>query len=164
MLDDLLATGVVAPYAQGALFYSEAADIWFGTSGKLLAAKRALYIALRHAGVPLDVIDVIDADVVSGALNQYSSLYSVDALVPELVMRAASRWVHGGGKLVLTRSPPARRPMPQRDQPEQRRAASPAAGAARGWPVDRHAFLAPERVDLLHSSRSSCRGRRRSTA
>jgi hypothetical protein len=84
MFDDLVATGVATPHAQVALLYSEAADIWFGTIGTPSASKRATYIALRHAGIPVDLL--IDTDVTSGALNHFSALYVDDAQVPEQVM------------------------------------------------------------------------------
>ena len=55
--DDIVADGVAqAQGAKAALLYSETADIYGDGIGTAGAEKRALYIALRHAMMPVDVV------------------------------------------------------------------------------------------------------------
>ena len=99
MMDDIVATGTAQPYAAAALLFSETADIWWGpiTMG---AAKRSLYVALRHAQIAVDIVS--EGDCVAGALNHYTTLFIVEPQVAEAPMQAISSWVEGGGNLVLT--------------------------------------------------------------
>ena len=98
MMDDLVATGVAQPYAAAALLFSETADIWWGNVAG--AAKRSLYIALRHAQVTVDIVS--EEDCSAGALNHYTTLFIVEAQVAEEPMTAIAKWVGTGGNLVLT--------------------------------------------------------------
>jgi hypothetical protein len=100
MMDDIIATGVAQPFAQAAILWSECSDIWLATVGTVAAAKRSLYIALRHAGIPIDI--VIDSDIEKGALNHFSAMYVVDPLVTESAMKLMAQWTRSGGQLVLT--------------------------------------------------------------
>lgn len=99
MMDDLVSTGVAQPDATVALLFSETADIWWGSINNG-AAKRALYIALRHEQLAVDIVSEEDCE--NGALNHYSALYIVEPQVSESAMRAIGTWVHTGGHLVLT--------------------------------------------------------------
>jgi hypothetical protein len=99
MMDDIVAAGVAQPYAAAALLFAETADIWWG-SISMGAAKRSLYIALRHAQLSVDVVSEEDCE--AGALNHYSTLYIVEPQVSESAMGAIATWVNAGGSLVLT--------------------------------------------------------------
>ena len=69
MMDDLVAKGVAQPFAQTALLYSETADIWLSSATtNATAAKRALFITLRHAQLAVDVLceeDLVKTDALS---------------------------------------------------------------------------------------------------
>eukprot|EP01050_Picozoa_sp_SAG11_P020531 SAG11_NODE_3475_length_2425_cov_1.455718_2_plen_373_part_00 len=96
----MVASGTSTPHAKAAILYSETADIWLGTAGTAAAAKRSLFIALRHAQLGVDV--VIEEDLIAGNLNHYGALYIVDPQVSEAAMAAAGKWTTTGGQLVLT--------------------------------------------------------------
>eukprot|EP01048_Picozoa_sp_COSAG05_P008162 COSAG05_NODE_608_length_8372_cov_2.996615_3_plen_444_part_00 len=103
MIDDLVAKGIAQPYAQAALLYSETADIWLSSATTSAgAAKRALFIALRHAQLAVDVLTEEDC-AETDALSSYSALYIVDPQVAEKPSERIAEWVtHGGGHLVVT--------------------------------------------------------------
>ena len=63
------------------------------------AAKRTLYIALRHAQVSVDV--VIEEDATAGHLAHYNTLYITDRHVKESAMESILAWVKTGGSLTL---------------------------------------------------------------
>jgi hypothetical protein len=60
-----------------ALLFSETGDIWKDTYGTAGSAKRALYIALKHAQLAIDVL--VEEDCEDGTLNEYSILYIANA-------------------------------------------------------------------------------------
>lgn len=77
------------------ILHSETDDIWFNGLQFGPAAKRALYLALRHSQLAVDI--VIEEDATAGHLQHYSVLYIVDQHVSERAMAAISDWVHTGG-------------------------------------------------------------------
>ena len=58
-----------------------------GTPG---AAKRSLYLALRHAQVHVDVVN--EEDCGRGSLNHYAMLFVVDQQVSERAVTAIGAW------------------------------------------------------------------------
>ena len=91
--------------AQGAsvaLLYSQSADIWSDGVGTIGAHKKAIYLALRHLQLPVDV--VVEEDAVSGALKRlnYTVLYITEAHVTDAAGAAIARWVKHGGTVFAT--------------------------------------------------------------
>lgn len=97
--DDILADSV--PHAAGtktALLFSETGDIFLDTYGTAGAAKRALYIALVHSQLAIDVLT--EDDLVDGALESYAVLYVTHAYVNVAASVAVRQWVETGGTVV----------------------------------------------------------------
>ena len=95
MFDDIIVSGSAQlNLAKVALLYSETADIWYSPLYTPGAAKRSLYLALRHAQLPVDMVS--EDDCITGALNHYSVLYIVDNQVSEAAMSAVTAWVAAG--------------------------------------------------------------------
>jgi hypothetical protein len=102
MFDDIIAAGANGPQgAKAAMLFSATADIWlegYGTSG---AAKRSLYIAVRHAGIALDV--VVEEDLLSegrAAVAQYAVVYIADRRITTAAGTALTAWVNDGGTVL----------------------------------------------------------------
>lgn len=72
-------------------------DGLFAFAGTPGAEKRALYIALRHAQIALDV--VVEDDVLDGTLNEYAVLYATAGHVTQACAEALVQWVGDGGTL-----------------------------------------------------------------
>lgn len=101
--DDIVAKGVAqAQGAKAALLYSETADIYFDTAATFGAELRAVYIALRHAQIPVDI--VTEDDAVAGELTRlgYHTLYVVEPHVSDAAGAAIAKWVNGGGYVFAT--------------------------------------------------------------
>ena len=77
------------------ILHSETDDIWFNGLQFSPAAKRTLYLALRHSQLAVDI--VIEEDAIGGHLQHYSVLYIIDQHVSEPAMAAISDWVKTGG-------------------------------------------------------------------
>ena len=96
LLDDIVAQGVAQ--AQGAavcILHSETDDIWFDGLEYSSAAKRSLYIALKHSQLAVDI--VTEEDAIDGHLRHYSVMYIIDQHVRERAMGAIGDWVKAGG-------------------------------------------------------------------
>jgi hypothetical protein len=93
--EDIVQDGQVRPGLAG-LWCSETADVWDNHRAPFDAAKRCLYIAIRHNQVPLDF--VVDGD----ELKNYRTLYLTDANVSRSGSKAIAAWVWKGGKLFAT--------------------------------------------------------------
>lgn len=93
--EDILQAGQVRP-AEAALWFSEAADVWDDNHHPFSAAKRSLYIAIRHAQIPLDF--VVEGD----ELKSYKTLYLTDGHVSRQASQAIAAWVRSGGRLFAT--------------------------------------------------------------
>lgn len=93
--EDIVQDGQVRAGTAG-LWFSEAADVWDDNRHPFDAAKRCLYIALRHAQIPLDV--VVEGD----DLKNYKALYLTDQHVSRTASHAIAAWVNAGGRLVAT--------------------------------------------------------------
>jgi hypothetical protein len=84
------------------LLYSESADIWLSSVGNFGSALRSVFIAFRHAEIPVQVLT--EDDCASGRL------YHTDLLVvtvPNVAEKAAVEiegWVKQGGTVLATAS------------------------------------------------------------
>lgn len=97
--EDIVQDGQVQP-AQTALWFSETSDIWDDNAAPFAAAKRCLYVAIRHQQVPLDF--VIDEDALAGDLKNYKLLFLTDRHVSRAASEKIKEWVESGGRLVAT--------------------------------------------------------------
>jgi hypothetical protein len=97
--EDIVQDGRVQP-GVAALWFSETADIWDDNRHPFAAAKRSLYIAIRHLQLPLDF--VIDEDAMAGDLKNYRVLYLADRHVSRAASQKIADWVAAGGRLVAT--------------------------------------------------------------
>ncbi|NQU11002.1 beta-galactosidase trimerization domain-containing protein [bacterium] len=98
--------------AQVAIMLSRAADTWdtedLGGAGHLYGAKynvnnderKALWMALRHAQYPVDLIT--DEDVADGRLGDYRVLYVVGSEMLAAAVKPLTQWVRNGGMLYAT--------------------------------------------------------------
>ena len=100
--EDIVQAGQVRP-AEAALWFSEAADVWDDNHHPFSAAKRSLYIAIRHAQIPLDF--VVEGD----DLASYKTLYLTDGHVSRKASQAIAAWVRAGGRLFARRGTALRR-------------------------------------------------------
>jgi hypothetical protein len=97
--EDLTQAGQVRQ-AQTGLWFSETGDIWGDNEGSFGAAKRGLYLAIRHSQTPLDFI--IEPDAIDGTLKQYKVLYLADKHVSTAASAKIAEWVEAGGTLFAT--------------------------------------------------------------
>ena len=99
VFEDIVQDGQVRQ-GEVALWFSETSDIWGDNHGSFAAAKRALYLAIRHQQLPLDF--VIEPDAIDGTLNEYKVLYLTDQHVSTAASVKIAEWVKNGGKLFAT--------------------------------------------------------------
>ena len=97
--EDIVQSGRVRP-GLVALWFSETADIWDDNAGAFAAGKRALYIAVRHHQLPLDIVN--DAAAQQNQLAPYDVLYLTDRHVSRAGSEAIAAWVEAGGQLFAT--------------------------------------------------------------
>lgn len=97
--EDIVQDGRVRPGA-AALWFGETGDIWVDQHAPFAAAKRALYIAIRHQQLPLDI--VVEADAAAGDLDAYRILYLTDLHVSRAASQAIADWVEQGGRVFAT--------------------------------------------------------------
>ena len=92
--------------AATAILYSESADIFLDTIDTYGSGLRSLYLALRHAELPIDI--VIEEDLKpsggGGLLQHYSALYLTQPHLTTSGGAAVASWVSGGGKVFATAS------------------------------------------------------------
>ena len=101
--EDIVAQGIVQPKgAPVALLYSESADIWFGSVGSYGAGLRSLYIALRHAQIPVQIFT--EDDCIAGRLYHTDLLVVTVPNVADAAARGISDWVSAGGMVFATAS------------------------------------------------------------
>jgi hypothetical protein len=98
--------------AQIAIMLSRAADTWdtedLGGAGHLYGAKfnvnnderKAIWMALRHAQYPVDLIT--DEDIAEGKLAGYRVLYVVGSEMLSATVRPLKQWVRDGGLVYAT--------------------------------------------------------------
>ena len=97
--EDIVQSGRVQ-CASSALWFSEAGDIWDDNRDPFAAAKRSLYVAIRHQELPLDVI--VEEDALAGELSKYAVLYLADGHVTRAASEKIAAWVAAGGQLFAT--------------------------------------------------------------
>jgi hypothetical protein len=95
--EDIVVDGAAqAEGAAVAMVFGESANVWKPMLGTVGSAKRTLYLAIRHAGYPIDA--VLEADCIAGYLRHYSVLYVVEPQVSEKATAAIGEWVKAGGR------------------------------------------------------------------
>ena len=99
LFEDIVQDGHVRA-AEAGLWFSETGDIWGDSHGSFAPAKRALYTAIRHQQLPLDVL--VEQDALDGTLGRYRVLYLTDRHVRTAAARKIAEWVRGGGVLLAT--------------------------------------------------------------
>jgi hypothetical protein len=108
MFEDIVQDGRVA-YGDVGIWCSETMDIWgpvvqpFGLTGQhfntWLAAKRAMYIALQHAEL---AVDMVVEDDFGATLNSYKLIVLTDTHVSTTASTGLTAWVAAGGTLLAT--------------------------------------------------------------
>lgn len=93
--EDIIQDGHVRPGIAG-LWFSDAADVWDDNRSPFDAAKRTLYVGIRHQQLPLDV--VVEGD----DLSAYKIIYLADQHVSRAASKALAEWVQAGGRLLAT--------------------------------------------------------------
>jgi hypothetical protein len=95
--DDLLYEGR-APKAEVALLYSQSWPVWKTDDTEQCEFEMA-YLALLHAGIPVDIVS--DTEVADGrfAARRYKCLYVVNESIPAAAAEAIKKWVEHGGNL-----------------------------------------------------------------
>lgn len=96
-VDGLLYTGK-APKAQVALLYSKSWPAWKLDDTEQNEQMMA-YVALLHAGIPVDLVS--DDEIADGrfAAAKYKALYVVNESIPAAALTAINNWVNQGGRL-----------------------------------------------------------------
>ncbi len=98
--DEILYEGH-APRAAVALLYSHSWPVWKEDDTEQ-CEQMMVYLALLHAGIPVDIVE--DAEITDGrfAARRYQCLYVVNESIASATAAEIERWVHGGGKLWLS--------------------------------------------------------------
>ena len=99
LFEDVVWNGRPRP-AQAGLWFSETGDVWGDSHGSFAAGKRSLYLAIRHAQIPLDFL--VEADALDGTLAKYKVLYLADKHVSRAASSKIAKWVKAGGRLFAT--------------------------------------------------------------
>ena len=99
LFEDIVWNGRPRP-AQAGLWFSETGDVWGDSHGSFAAGKRSLYLAIRHAQIPLDFL--VEADALDGTLAKYKVLYLADKHVSRAASSKIAKWVKAGGRLFAT--------------------------------------------------------------
>jgi hypothetical protein len=95
--EDIVAEGIVQPSgAPVAILYSESSDIWYAGVGSFGSALRSLYIAYRHAGVPVQILT--EGDCVAGRLAYTDMLVVAVPNIADAAAAAIDTWVRRGGE------------------------------------------------------------------
>jgi len=84
--------------SKAAILVANTSDIMQRHGMYFASERQQLYMALRHSGVPVDLVseqDVLEDNI----LNNYSLLYVVDPQVRRDVQRKVAGWVQNGGRL-----------------------------------------------------------------
>jgi len=97
--EDLVQSGRVRR-GTAALWFGETGDVWDDQQPPYAAGKRTLYLAARHAQLPLDVM--LEADALAGELQHYHTLFLTDRHVSQAAAAKIAEWVQRGGRLVAT--------------------------------------------------------------
>jgi hypothetical protein len=95
--DDILWQGR-APKAEVALLYSQSWPVWKQDDTEQIEQMMA-YLALLHAGIPVDIVS--DTEIADGrfAARNYKCLYVVNESIPTAAASVIEQWVRNGGHL-----------------------------------------------------------------
>lgn len=99
LYEDIVQAGQ-RPASETGLWFSETADIWDDNAGSFGAAKRALYVAILHQQLPLDVL--VEQDALDGTLSRYKAIYLTDRHVSRAASANLAQWIRDGGRLMAT--------------------------------------------------------------
>ncbi|MCJ8331026.1 MAG: beta-galactosidase trimerization domain-containing protein [Lentisphaeria bacterium] len=101
VFEDYVMDGKVRPAKVG-LLLSSVEDILSGASNKTLAMhnneRKALYLALTHAQIPVDFVS--EDDVIDGLCKNYKVIYVTEKWLHSKAINALEKWVKKGGTLV----------------------------------------------------------------
>jgi hypothetical protein len=99
--EDYVMDGKVRPAKVG-LLLSSVDDLITGVNNFSLALhnneRKAIYYALRHAGVPVDFLS--EDDVIEGRAKDYKLIYVTQQYVHSKAIDALQKWCEGGGTVV----------------------------------------------------------------
>lgn len=96
-VDEILWQGR-APRAEVALLYSQSWPVWKNDDTEQIDQMMA-YVALLHAGIPVDIVS--DTEIADGrfAARYYKCLYVANESIPTAAAGAIGQWVKNGGHL-----------------------------------------------------------------
>lgn len=97
--EDIVQSGNVR-WGNVGLWYSRAGDSWHDDEVPFGPNKRALYVAIRHQQVQLDIVD--EDDALRGTLASYKVIYLTERHVSTHASQALADWVKAGGTLFAT--------------------------------------------------------------
>ena len=101
VFEDYVMDGGVRPAKVG-LVLSSVDDVLTGASNSKLAVhnneRKAIYYALRHAQVPVDMVS--EDDVIDGRVKDYRVLYVMQQWMHSKGLSALRKWVEAGGTVV----------------------------------------------------------------
>ena len=99
--EGIVAEGIAQPQGEAvAILYSESSDIWFSSVGTIGAGLRSMYLAFRHAGLPVQVFT--EHDCAAGRLFHTDLLVVAVPNVAESAAQAIAEWVRAGGAVLAT--------------------------------------------------------------
>jgi hypothetical protein len=99
--EDIVVAGAAQPTgAAVAVLYSESSDIWMAMEGTYGSSLRSTYIALKHAGMPVDIL--IEDDCTAGRLHYYDVLYITLPHISDAAAAGVAAWVATGGTVYVT--------------------------------------------------------------
>eukprot|EP01043_Picozoa_sp_COSAG02_P019793 COSAG02_NODE_964_length_15595_cov_7.284709_2_plen_406_part_00 len=101
--EDIIHVGMAQPVgAAVGLLYSETADIYYDSAGTHGAELRGLYIALKHAGLPVEIFIEEDCTEQVGRLHYTDVLYVTMPHISTSATKGIASWVQAGGTLFAT--------------------------------------------------------------
>eukprot|EP01051_Picozoa_sp_SAG22_P003128 SAG22_NODE_149_length_17456_cov_5.058363_3_plen_445_part_00 len=114
--DDIIRLGRQAKPSKVALLFAESSDYWLPQSvnrafddntqgyryGTFGSARQALFLALLHTGIELDLVLEEDTVGVAPALDQYSVLFVADPNLAKGAATGIEKWVRRGGTVFAT--------------------------------------------------------------
>lgn len=101
--EDIVHAGSAQPIgAAVGLLYSETADIYYDTAGTHGSELRSLYIALKHAGLPVEIFIEEDCTEQVGRLHYTDVLYVTQPHISTSATKGIASWVQAGGTLFAT--------------------------------------------------------------
>eukprot|EP01043_Picozoa_sp_COSAG02_P059111 COSAG02_NODE_7471_length_2997_cov_7.180124_4_plen_396_part_01 len=101
--EDIIHVGMAQPIgAAVGILYSETADIYYDSAGTHGSELRGLYIALKHAGLPVEIFIEEDCTEQVGRLHYTDVLYVTMPHISTSATKGIASWVQAGGTLFAT--------------------------------------------------------------